>query len=401
MFAVPRSYSPTPLFLVPNSAGYKGSPPCLPFLDHVHTWTPLFVKGRSAAAFLLKYLKACIPDKSEVVLPGYTAQSLAFAVIHCGLKPVLADINPSTGFPSYTHVEIAVSRDTLCVFMPYNWGMFPSIGELKHIQEIAKINKCILVDDFASSAPFGDLRDFFNRTWQIALFSYGKTKLMTIMDGGSVCFSKRCRQLAANLVASFPLSKRQHTSGQSAKRIAQNFLYRAYSTRLGFYILSVIGAAHVERIPTSMDINLKPLGRGWEGMLAEILDEADRDLERRQKVFCRYFEQLEPISGNGLHLFGGAKGHAGSRFPLLFETSALRDKAIRLLQSQHIGATLGHLHWLPEFDLLKPHFIHVERSSFPGCVELQDRLITLPAHSKITSADVDNICQQIRQLVAP
>jgi dTDP-4-amino-4,6-dideoxygalactose transaminase len=81
----------------------------------------------------------------------------------------------------------------------------------------------------------------------------------------------------------------------------------------------------------------------------------------------------------------------GSRFPILCSDKKTRDFLYKKLNGNGIGASLGYICWMKKVKLLESFFKDLKDRDFSGAIELEDRLLTLPLHSKMTRLDVVRI----------
>lgn len=400
---VPRVYAPTPFFL--KQKGKVSSQPAkmnLPFIYSCGIGTPLFPKGRGCLSFVLSLLKTIMPQKNEVIIPAYGAHSLAFSILRSGLKIRLVDTTPETFFPNFKKYKEVFSKHTLAAILPYNWGIFPPLVELQEIHKFCHINNVYYIDDFATSIPNNLFAGYFNQNSLCVFFSYGKTKILTIMDGGYAYFILNhpiSKKIKKNLEENVMQIKERSFALRDIKKSILNFAYHFYCSRAGFFLLSKLGLTAVERLPQDMNIDMNPLSPGWCNALGEIINKFyNKSNEARRKIFKNYHKYLADAKDGKIFLFNSTKEHIGSRFPLLMKNQQLRDNVYSLLNKYNIGASLGYKYWLKNFDILKPFLKHVDDTEFQGAQSLQNRLLTLPAHGNMNEKDVINICNLIKKV---
>ena len=86
--------------------------------------------GKAALMLALQALKSLSPRR-EVVIPAFTCFSVAGAVVHAGLRPVLCDINPETFDFDRRALPKAITDDTLCVVAHHLFGVPSAIGDTR------------------------------------------------------------------------------------------------------------------------------------------------------------------------------------------------------------------------------------------------------------------------------
>lgn len=401
---IPRIHSPTPLFLFQKFNDHKKEPEIIyPFFKQDGLGTPLFRKGRTCISYILSIVaKDKNKHRNEVIIPAYNCRSLAFSTIFSGLKIRLIDINQNTFFPSYEGYRRTINEKTLAAILPYNWGIFPDLEEIAKIHNLLLENDIFWVDDFATSIPQNMYIDYFKNNSPCLFFSFGKSKIMTIMDGGFAFFP------AHHLYFDFFEKKIKEDKFAEKKlgfklvdisKTLSNFLYHIYTNRFGFSLLTFLGLTRRDRHPTNMQIHMDPLSLGWKETLGDIMDKHfDDTLNRRLDVFQKYHDIFEKYTCDKIYLFPTTKSNVGCRFPLLFDNKKVRDRAVKLFYKNNIGASIGHETWLGGIDILKPYLSEYRDNEFPESCKFQDRLLLLPAHSKVREDDVIVISKIIDSL---
>ncbi len=158
----------------------------------------------SATSGLLLALKWYgIGDGDEVIIPAYTYSATALAVIHCGAKPVMVDINEEDFNISVNAIEKAITSNTKAI-IPVDIGGLPcdydQIFDLVSKVEIKKsftpsnekqnkLGRILVVSDAAHSFgalytnnKIGSLPDF-------SIFSFHAVKNLTTGEGGAICMN--------------------------------------------------------------------------------------------------------------------------------------------------------------------------------------------------------------------
>jgi dTDP-4-amino-4,6-dideoxygalactose transaminase len=126
---------------------------------------------------------AGIEAGAEVVVPAYTFEATAAAVLFAGCVPVFADVTPDTYCLDPTALEAAITARTRAV-IPVHLGM--RFADLDAIGAIARRHGLIVIEDCAH-AHGGQWRGRGAGSWGLAgSFSFQSSKLMTAGEGGIV-----------------------------------------------------------------------------------------------------------------------------------------------------------------------------------------------------------------------
>ncbi len=145
---------------------------------------PCSVPVASCSAGLFLTLKVMgIGPGDEVVLPSMTFIATLTAVIHCGARPVLADLDPATLGLDPTAFARAITPRTKAV-IPVHLAGHPC--RIKEIIDIAAVHDVLVMEDAAHS--FGAAVDGrrIGGFGDATVFSFYATKCITSGDGGLV-----------------------------------------------------------------------------------------------------------------------------------------------------------------------------------------------------------------------
>jgi dTDP-4-amino-4,6-dideoxygalactose transaminase len=385
-----RAYSPTPLFLLPD--GKNGPQFDLRYPKFVSSGvgTPLFPKGRSCLAFLFRLFKKIRPNCDEIILPAYSAQSIAFAALAEDLRIKLVDVDDTTIFPDYDSFTAAFSPRTLAAVLPYNWGVFPPISTIKRFHDVLLKNKILWIDDFASSVPMNQHSDYYDVSSPCVFFSFGKTKITTMMDGGYAFFPEK-HPYYPELSYALALSKTEinDVSAQGPTRFLINIAYHIYSSGPGSFLLNQMGLLNRDNYPKSLNFARNPLANGWGHSLLKIINNSfDSNLSRRLKISNIYRNKLSSKLSDYYDLYG-SQGGVGSRFALMCKSEEIRDNLLDKLRQNCIGVSKGYQSWLAEIPLLKNTFLREDHSKYQGAISCDKQIITLPCHAKVTDEEAE------------
>lgn len=136
----------------------------------------------SADIGLISTIKALnIPSGSEVILPAFTFNSTANAVLWNNLVPVFADIDPETLCVSADSIAEKITSSTKLIIATHTFGNPSAITQL---QKLSNDNNLILI--FDSAHAYGSLYQGskIGQFGKAEIFSFSGTKLVTSAEGG-------------------------------------------------------------------------------------------------------------------------------------------------------------------------------------------------------------------------
>ncbi len=328
------------------------------------------VATSSGTAGLHLALKALdIAPGNEVITTPYTMAATIEAILYCGAKPILADIDPDTLNIDPAQVESKVSRKTRGVVgvdiagYPCDW---------QELRRIAREYRLCLIDDAAHSfgatyrgKPIGAWAD-------ATVFSFYPTKTITTGEGGMVVSDS---QKIAAKVRTLSL----HGMSSSGWKRHQGGNWRYDITDLGFKynmpeLSAAVGLAQLTRL-SSLEKKRRRLERVYRKRLAS-LDEYLR------------LPYTTPDRESSRHLFIIRLNTDRWRIS--------RDRLIFELEKAGIGCGV---HYIPVY-----RFSYYRKMpgfnpwNYPHCEDTFRRVISLPFYPGLKANQVDYIGSTLEKL---
>jgi dTDP-4-amino-4,6-dideoxygalactose transaminase len=306
----------------------------------------------------------------EIVTTPYTFVATIEAVLATGARPVFADIDPHTLLMKTDEVARKLSRKSLAV-VPVDMAGHPS--DYGALSEICRSRSLRLIAD--ASHSFGALYrgKSIPRMCDAAVYSFHSTKNLTCGEGGMVVSRRReiieyVRRLALHGI----------TKTSYERRAKKTWAYDVVD--YGFKAnMSDVHAA---------------IGLGQMGVF-------ESDQAKRQKLVGRYLERLGDLA-DYLELPQTADGTqpAWHLFIIKLHLSRLkisRDGFIREMSRRQVECGV---HYRPVFELAYyRRMLGLDGRRFPNAVNAGRRVITLPLYAGLTVADVDYICESVRDIL--
>lgn len=156
------------------------------------------------AALHVSMVAAGLEPGAEVITTPLTFCASVNAIIHAGLKPVLADIDPLTQCISPEAIEAAITPRTAAI-LPVHFAGRPC--EMDEIMQIAQAHKLLVIEDCAHAVEAeyhgrrtGTFGDF-------GCFSFYATKNVTTGEGGMIIGRDEKKISRARVLALHGMSK--------------------------------------------------------------------------------------------------------------------------------------------------------------------------------------------------
>lgn len=326
----------------------------------------------ATAAMHLALVAWDIGPGDEVITTPYTFTATANVVLHTGATPVLVDVREADANIDPELVERAITPRTR-VILPVHIAGEPC--DMDALMEIGRRRGVKVLEDAAHAIgslyrgrPVGALSD-------AAAFSFYANKTITTGEGGALTtdderLSDRVRRLTLHGMSRDAWNR--YDAGGSWRYDIQEFGFKDN--------LTDIAAA---------------LGRSQ-------LTKLELFIEQRTRVAQRYFENLRDEEHLILPSFNEENRHPWHLFMIRVrnETSpAPRDDVIRELAERGIGTSVHFipLHYFTAYQKLG----RWEKGDFPVAERFFDGEISLPMYPAMTNAEVDDVCEALREILHP
>ena len=305
--------------------------------------------ANGTVALAAMYLALGIGPGDEVILPSMTFIASATSVVHVGAIPVFADVDPETFNLDPRDVANRLSTRTRAILAVHYGGQPADMAELQAIADDADV---LLLEDAAEAhgatyrqRPVGGLG-------RAAVFSFSPTKNITTGEGGMVTtddgtLAERLRLL------------RDHGQTEPYRHTSLGFNWR----------MSEIHAA---------------IGEVQVGKLDAIL--------ARKKLNAAWMdERLRKISGVTPPAVQPDREHV-----FMLYTVLLKGRREHVLRSLLNAGIEGRVYFRPAHT--QPIFCHL-RADLPVTEEISRRMLSLPFHSLMTHADLEEIATTLADAV--
>ena len=315
---------------------------------------PVAVNSGTSALHLALAI-AGIGSEDEVILPAQTFVATGLAILMTGAEPVFADIDPMTGNICLESIKEKVTQRTAAI-IPVHWGGYPC--NMHDIDDIACKHGAYLIEDAAHALgatyddiPIGAFSDF-------TCFSFQAIKHLTTGDGGALCCYFHQWADAARALRWFGIDRPSTKTSILGERI---------------YNLNTLGYKyHMNNVAAAIGL----------GNLAGF----KKRLAQRQANGKRYRENLCNVPGVQLLECADDRKHAYWLFTMRVQD---RENFIRKLKEYDIPTSVVH-------QRIDKHELFGGPYDLPGQAIFDEEQISLPVHSKISSDDIDFICEVIK-----
>lgn len=309
-----------------------------------------------------------VSEGDEVIVPSFTWVATANAVLYCGAKPVLCDVDPKTYNIDISSAANCVTDKTKAIMAVHLFGLCADIDGLRSVlpEHIA------IIEDAACAAgalykgrPAGSLGE-------AACFSFHPRKSITCGEGGmlttqSVGIADRA-QVLRNHGAS--ISEEQRHNGP------QPWILPAFD-ELGFNyrmtdLQASVGLVQLEKLDRFIE-ERKSWAKWYRQELSDldwlVLPAEPEDGRHAWQAFVTTVNpDLSPVSRNEL-------------------MARLHARGVATRPGTHAIHTLGY--YADRFGF--------EAKSFPGAFACQENTMAIPLHNRMTADDYEYVVTMIRE----
>lgn len=319
------------------------------------------------AALHLSMIAAGLQSGDEVITTPLTFCATVNAIIHAGLTPVLADVDPISMNISPTEIERRITEKTRAI-VPVHFAGRPCA--MDEIMDIAQRYNLKVIEDCAhaieaeyhgkQTGTFGDF----------GCFSFYVTKNIVTGEGGMILSAREEDASRLKVLALHGMSK------DAWKRFGDEGYRHYYVQECGFkYNMMDIQAA----------IGLHQLQR------------IDAYWERRKEIWNRYNQAFADLPVTLPAKDEPDTRHAYHLYTILIDeqcSGVTRDGFLNAMTQQNIGVGVHYLS-IPEHPYYQRTF-GWQPEDYPAAMQIGRRTVSLPISAKLTDQDIQEVIAAVR-----
>ena len=315
----------------------------------------------------------------EVIVPTLTFCSTANVVVHLGARPVLVDVGEDFNVTPEA-IKAAITPRTKAI-VPVHYG--GQACDLDAIYALAARHNLPVVEDAAHAigAAYRSIKVGSDRLPQatgnlhrVTVFSFYAVKNMTTGEGGMI-------STADDDLAQHMRLLTLHGMSRDA--------WKRYTSAGSWYYEVVMAGYKDNMTDIQAALGIHQLGR---------LDDFIRTRGRYARLYDEAFADLQEVATPVIH---SDRGHAYHLYVIRLELDSLvidRAQFITALKAHNIGTSV---HFIPVH--LHPFYqeqFGYRRGDLPQAEAIYDRIVSLPLYPGMSEADVHDVIQAVRQIVA-
>ena len=340
----------------------------------------LLNSGRAVLTVLLQAMKEERPDRTEVILPGYTCYSVAAAAVRVGLKVRPVDIDPETFDYDPAQLEAVDTSNTLALITA---NLFGIPNDLPRLEAFCRERGIYMIDDAAQAMHARVGNRWAGTFGDAGLFSFDKGKNITTIQGGVLLLqnpelSGRVRGIVEELSEPSVVT--------SVSLLAKLVLYWLFLRPWLYWIPS--GLLPLGRTPWEVEYevsrfstHLAAMGISQIACLDSITQVRRRQARTTISQASRMMTRPVPAPPSASVL---------PRLPLLVDSPERRDSMLD--RGSALGVSAMYPQCLTDLKVLEPSLVPSIEDT-PQARTVGDRLVTFPTHGHATEDDLSSLAK--------
>ena len=323
------------------------------------------------AALHVSMVAAALEPGSEVITTPLTFCATVNSILHAGLTPVLADVDPVTQNIDPDAIEAAITPRTRAI-LPVHFAGRPC--DMDRIMAIARKHDLLVIEDCAhaieteyhgrKAGTFGDF----------GCFSFYATKNVVTGEGGMIVARDEAHIARAKVLALHGMSKDAwHRFGDQGYKH-----YQVVECGFKYNMMDLQAALGIHQLARVEDnwIKRKEIWNHYQAALSGL------------PIICP--ANPEPDTKHAHHLYA---------ISITNEARVLRDGVLDALQQLGIGAGV---HYLP----VTAHPYYQNRfgwrpEQWPNAMKIGNQTISLPISAGLTSNNIQRVTAALHTILAP
>ncbi|MFH1827152.1 MAG: DegT/DnrJ/EryC1/StrS family aminotransferase [bacterium] len=330
------------------------------------------ISVNSATAGLHLSLKVLgVGPGDEVITTPLTFVSTANVIVHCGAKPVFADIDRETWNIDPKEIEKKITKRTKAI-LPVHLHGRPC--NMDSILKIAKDNNLNVVSDAAHAVEAEYKGKKVGSIGDLVVFSFYVTKNVATGEGGMITTNNK------KFFKELPIWRLHGLSRDAWKRYSvKHFnLYEALVPGFKYNLTDIASSIGIHQL-ARVEKNLKVRRRIWDMYTKAFLDEPLLTLPA----------PVEKNTRHGMHLY--------AILLKLGDMKVARNEFVDMLIKENIGSGVhfAPIHTQPFY---KKEYVY-KKGQFPNAEYVGERILSLPLGANLTKKDVEDVITAVKKVL--
>lgn len=324
------------------------------------------------AALHASMVAARLEPGSEVITTPLTFCATVNSILHAGLTPVLADVDPLTQNIDPDAIEAAITPRTRAI-VPVHFAGRPC--EMDAIMAIARKHNLMVIEDCAHAIETEYHGQKVGTFGDFGCFSFYVTKNVVTGEGGMVVGHDEAMISRARMLALHGMSKD------------------------AWHRFSDAGYKHYQVVECGFKYNMMDM---QAAIGIHQLARVEQSWRRREVIWNRYMQAFADLP---LGLPGPPAPdtrHAYHLFTIMVDEARCgisRDAFLDSMNAHRIGTGVHYLS-VPEHPYYQQRF-GWRPEQWPNAMQIGRQTVSLPLSPKLADADVERVIAATRQIISP
>jgi len=335
---------------------------CQAWLEKSLNCERAFLTHSCTASLEMAAILCDITPGDEIIMPSFTFVSTANAFVLRGGVPVFVDIRQDTLNIDENMIETAITKNTKAIVPVHYAGVS---CEMSSIMKIAKKYNLWVIEDAAQALLSTNDDKYLGSIGHMGCLSFHETKNIISGEGGALLVNDMQFVERAEILREKGTNRNQFFRGEVDK-----------------YTWVDIGSSY---LPSEL------VG----AFLYAQLEQSEKIIATRQRLFNRYLEKLKPLADNGMIRLPFTRAGSdpnGHIFYIITENLSTRNKLIDHLKNKNIYAVF---HYVPLHSSPAGKIYGRASGTMQKTQEMSDRLLRLPLFFEMTDTEQERVVAEV------
>lgn len=289
----------------------------------------------------------------EVITTPFSFASTTHAIVQNGLTPVFCDINEQDYTIDVNKIEELITDKTTAIVPVHVYG---HICDVEAIEKIAKKHNLKVIYDAAHVFGVEVNGRGIGSYGDISMFSFHATKVFNTIEGGALVYNNPELKQSIDSFKNFGIIDQEHVIDVGINSKMNEFC-------------AAMGICNLRHI--------------------------DDEIAKREKVYNRYIERLDNISGIIVPKKQENITPNYAYFPVIFDKEKFgksRDEVFEQLANENIFTRKYFYPLISDYECYKENYNSHET---PIAKRISDNVLTLPMYADLNLKDINRICDII------
>ena len=342
--------------------------------------------SNGTSALMLSYIATMhyynIAKGSGIIIPTITFCATVNTAVLCGLHPIFADVNPTTGLLDAISLEAAyrqAKKQGIAVKIVTVVHLNGQTADMEELIQITKRNNCLIIEDaahaigsqYSNGQPVGNC--YYS---EFTCFSFHAAKTITTGEGGALT-----------------------TNNQKLADLAQ--IYRAHGIRKNNFIYPHQAQKNEQPKPwhqelTDISLNYRLADINCALGLSQI-EKLNKLCNIRQNLFDQYKTKLKKLTPKLSLIKVLERPKTGWHLlPILINFNHCKVNKIIIINKLLQYNIQTQVHYIP----LHHHHYYQQNHNLPNSEEYYEKVLSIPLWPGMTDDNIDYIIDTLDKIIS-